>query len=482
MRGSTRNGTQAAVRLAEGAALREAVVDPADPAVWIELDDAVRHNGWSGADGTWLPEWQRTEQGRALTEAFRRGDRLTDAQLALALCHRDGRIRRGALGQVAGRPEVLPLVVVRCADWAEPVRERARTRWAEAVTVETAVALTPLALRVGVRTRGDVAVGLIDKVLRSADREALLPLLTHPDRTVRRFAHRLAVEEGLLSPAELARSAARDEDTVVQGLCAEAALAAVAEGGADDDVLETLLAARNPRARSAGVTALRRAGRGERAIGFLGDRAGVVRACARYVVRQSGSEPVEWYRRRCADAGDPALSAGVVSGLAECGDRSDAEALWALTTHPDPVVRTRAVSGLRLLDVLDLRRLRALLDDPAPGVVREATLALVPSARMLDDGWLLERLAVGRARETRVSAFRLLNAHSGLVRLRAAVALVDDPDDKLRHWARQSVQRWHPTGDVPPGVAEVGELLGRARHLFSGHVLKRRLWEAGLKA
>ena len=318
-------------------------------------------------------------------------------------------------------------------------------------------------------------------MLRSADREALLPLLTHADRTVRRFGHRLAVEEGFLSPAELARAAARDEDTVVQGLCAEAALAAVAEGGADDDVLEPLLAARNPRARSAGVTALRRAGRGERAVGFLADRAGVVRACARYVVRQSGGEPVEWYRRRCAEAGDAALSGGVVSGLAECGDRSDAEVLWALTSYPDPVVRARAVGGLRALDVLDVRRLRALLDDPAPGVVREATLALMPSARMLDDGWLLERLAVERPRETRVSAFRLLNAYGGLVRLRAAVALVDDPDDKLRHWARQSVLRWHPTAEVPPGSAAVGELLERAR-LFDEYGLKRLKWEAGLKA
>ncbi|MDQ0760154.1 hypothetical protein [Streptomyces canus] len=472
MRGSIWNGAQAAVRLAKGTALREAMFDVADPAVWIALDDAVRHRARSSADGTWLPAWQRTEQGLTLT----------DGQLALGLCQRDGRIREWALGEVAERPGLLPLVVIRCADWAEPVRDRARTRWAEAVTVETAVALAPLALRIGIRYRGDFALGLIDKVLRSADREALLPLLTHTDRAVRRFAHRLAVEEGFLSPAELARGAARDEDTVVQGLCAEAALAAVAEGDADDDVLEPLLAARNPRARSAGVTALRRAGRGERAFGFLGDRAAVVRACARYVVRQSGGDPVQWYRRRCAEAGDAALSAGVVSGLAECGDRRDAEVLWALTSYPDPVVRARAVGGLRALDVLDVPRLRALLDDPAPGVVREATLALVPSARMLDDGWLLERLAVERARETRVSAFRLLNAHGGLVRLRAAVALVDDPDDKLRHWARQSVQRWHPTADVPRGAVEVGELLGRARHLFSDHVLKRRLWEAGLKA
>jgi hypothetical protein len=471
MRDSIWSGAQAAVRLAEGAVLREAMSDVADPAVWIALDEAVRQSVRSPADGTWLPAWQRTEQGWTLT----------DGQLALGLCQRDGRIREWALGEVAGRPELLPLVVIRCADWAEPVRDRARTRWAEAVTVETAAALAPLALRIGVRYRGDFALGLIDKVLRSADREALLPLLTHADRTVRRFAHRLAVEEGFLSPAELARSAARDEDTVVQGLCAEAALAAVAEGAADDDVLEPLLAARNPRARSAGVTALRRAGHGERAVGFLDDRAAVVRACARYVVRQSGGEPVEWYRRRCAEAGDTALSAGVVSGLAECGDRRDAEVLWAFTSYPDPVVRARAVGGLRALDVLDVRRLRALLDDPAPGVVREATLALVPSARMLDEGWLLERLGAERARETRVSAFRLLNAYGGLVRLRAAVALLDDPDDKLRLWARQSVRRWRPTAEVPPGSVEAGELLDRAG-LFDASTLHRLKWEAGLKA
>lgn len=184
MRSSIWNGAQAAVRLAEGAVLREAMFDVADPAVWIALDDAVRHGVRSSADGTWVPSWQAP----------------TDAQLALALCHWDGRIRERALGKVAGRPELLPLVVIRCADWAEPVRDRARARWAEAVTVETAVALAPLALRIGVRYRGDFAVGLIDEVLRSADREALLPLLTHADRTVRRFAHRLAVEEGFLSP------------------------------------------------------------------------------------------------------------------------------------------------------------------------------------------------------------------------------------------------------------------------------------------
>ena len=42
MRDSIWNGAQAAVRLAKGAGLREAMFDVADPAVWIALDDGER--------------------------------------------------------------------------------------------------------------------------------------------------------------------------------------------------------------------------------------------------------------------------------------------------------------------------------------------------------------------------------------------------------------------------------------------------------
>ncbi|MFJ5971759.1 hypothetical protein [Streptomyces sp. NPDC093060] len=134
------------------------------------------------------------------------------------------------------------------------------------------------------------------------------------------------------------------------------------------------------RARSAGVTALRRLERPEQAIGFLTDRSVLVRACARYAVRQYGTDPPPWYRDRCADPGDPALPPGAAIGLAECGTRADAALLWPLPDHPVPGVRTRAVAGLRTLDVTDLPRRRRLPDDPAPGVVGEATLAPLPSA------------------------------------------------------------------------------------------------------
>ncbi|WP_105976006.1 hypothetical protein [Streptomyces geranii] len=454
IRADIRGGEASARRLAEGAALSD-VLDVAEPAAWLGLDAGIR--SWLD----WLPLTP------AEVSALRHSDALPESRLALALCHRDGRVREAALKGAAGCPELWPLVVVRTADWVAPVRERAREVLRAVLDdVDTAIGLAPLILLGGRRGRGVFAVDLLDEVLRRSPRARLAPLFDAADRGVRRFAYRLAVDEGYLSPGELARVAVRDPDPVVQDLCAEAALAAVREGGgAADDVIDSLLRAPGPRVRAAGVTALRRAGRGERAVGFLGDRAGVVRACARYVVRQSGGDPRAWYRERCARADDPALAPGAVAGLAECGERVDAELLWPLLGHAAPRVRARAVAGLRTLDVTDVRRLWVLLDDPAPGVVREVTSALLPFARSLDTDRLAERLGDGWPRCARVAAFRLLDACGGLVRLRAAVSLLDDPDVRLREWAAASVRGWQSTGDVPRGSAEVVELLARGRLL-----------------
>lgn len=457
-----RGGGTAAVRLIRGVPLAEAL-DTADPRAWTAFDRGARA----------MIRYGSSPPPSVTGEA-------AEARLALALCHPDGRVREAALDEAVGHPVLLPLLVVRAGDWVAPVRERAREALEAVLDVETAVALAPVILRVGRRERGSFGVEALGGALRGAPRERVLPLYTHTDRTVRRFAFRLAVEEGLLSPGELARRASWDDDAVVQTLCSDAAVAAVAGEGDWDDVLEPLLDARNPRARAAGVTALRRAGLPERAVRFLADRAAVVRACARYVVRQHGTDPVPWYRERCV--ADPAVPPGAVIGLAECGQRADAALLWPLLGHPEPRVRARAVAGLRTLDMTDVARLLPLLDDPAPGVVREAAATLLPSAGVLPDGPLMARLGGEWPRPVRVAAFRLLDARGGIVGLRAAVALLDDPDGKLRAWAGQSVQRWHPAPGAESGNPEVGELLDRARHLFSAYVLKRRKWEAGLSA
>ncbi|MCZ0989595.1 hypothetical protein O1M54_35250 [Streptomyces diastatochromogenes] len=353
-----------------GAALRD-VIDTGDASAWLWLDEGVRTDEWYFVPYT-VPSWEETPGGRSLTAALHADGPLTEGQLALALCHRDGRIRYRALGRVTGRPALLPLVVVRCADWAQPVRERARKRLAEALDAETAARLAPLVRRLADRHRGDHALGLLGEVLRKAPGERLAPLLTSPDRPVRRFAYGLAVEEGLLSAVELARAAAGDDDAVVQTLCSEAALAAVAEEDAEE-VLGRCSAPAVPGPVRRGDRAAA-PGAADRAIGFLADRSALVRACARYVVRQYGTDPLPWYRDRCADPGDPALPPGAAIGLAECGTRADAGLLWPLLDHPAPGVRAKAVAGLRSLDVTDVPRMLRLLDDPAPGVVGEATL------------------------------------------------------------------------------------------------------------
>ncbi|MFJ8590170.1 HEAT repeat domain-containing protein [Streptomyces sp. NPDC093598] len=419
-----RGGEAAAARLAEGTPLDE-VLDVADPAAWTGLDAGVRAWGWYGIrdlpDKAWVDGLDGAARSKALgigRWVFRSSRWRAEAahgpsvepRLAVALCHPDGHTREAALARVADRPALLPLVVIRAADWAAPVRDRARELLRAGLDALNGIALAPLILRIGRRERGAYGVELLGALLRRAPHGPLSTLFIHPDRTVRRFAYRLAAEESLLSPARLARTAARDDDVVVQDLCAGAALAALREDGDFDDVLEPLLAARYPRARSAGVTALRRAGQPERALEFLADRSALVRACARYVVRQHGTDPLPWYRQRCAEADDPALPAGAVIGLAECGERSDAELLRPLLTHRVPTVRARAVAGLRTLDVTVVEELRPLLDDPAPGVVREATVALLPSAALLPQAWLAERLAAERPRHVRIAAHRLVAA------------------------------------------------------------------------
>ncbi|MDX3797403.1 hypothetical protein [Streptomyces sp. AK04-3B] len=434
-----RSGTAAAALLAAGTPVRDAVA-VADPRAWLALDQGARRPDLRGWDD--LTHWERVVPLPADLSL------LDEPRLALALCHRDGRTREAALGPAARHAGLLPLVVVRCADWAAPVRERAREVLGERLGPADAETLAPLILLLARRDRGRFAADLLSGLLRAGPRGPLTGLLSHSALPVRRFAHRLAVEEKLLSPGELALAAHREPDAVVQRLCADAVLACLAADGADpDDTIGLLLTARGAAVRAAGVTALRRAGAPERAAEFLGDRSAVVRACARYVVRQHGGDPAAWYRERCGAptvltpgaglASGVGLTPGTVLGLAECGDRADAEVLWPLVRHPDARVRSRAVAGLRMLDADDVRLLWPLLDDPAPGVVREVVASVLPSAEAVPAPWLAERVGAGRPAHVRLAAFRLLVRRGGDLRRGALLALRDDPDPELRTRAAQ---------------------------------------------
>ncbi|WP_328891584.1 hypothetical protein [Streptomyces sp. NBC_00316] len=398
-------------RLAAGVALDQAL-DVTDPESWIGLDFGVRELAWqrpelfhsnaspSGRRLSWDPDaslptatWLRVPG---------------DAELALALCHHDGRIREAALGHAEGRPALLALVVIRCADWVGQVRERARALLAEAPPHRLA-AHAALILRVGRRSRGGFAQELLTGALRAGPAAQAEALLDSGDRAAARLAHRVAVERRLLPAARLAGTAVRHRDVVVQDLCSEAAVAALGEGTFDGftEVVVPLLGSRQPRVRSAGVTALRRAGRHADAEPYLTDRSAMVRACARWVLRQGGTDPAPLYRALCAD---PAARPAAAVGLGECGVREDTDLVRALLAHPVPGVRACAVAGLRALEAVRVDDVRPLLEDPSAAVVRQATTALLPWADRVPQELLRGFLAENRPRHQRVAAVRLLRA------------------------------------------------------------------------
>ncbi|GAA3052891.1 hypothetical protein GCM10017562_15930 [Streptomyces roseofulvus] len=356
------------------------VLDVTRPKGWAHLDEDVRltvrygalapAHGWlTGAHGPgWRGLWERA--------ADRVRETPTEAQLALALCDPDGRIRHAALAYAAGRPEVLPLVVVRAADWVQPVRARALALLREALPTashETLAVTAPVILRLARRLRGGAAAELLDGLLRGGDGARVKALLFGcRDGVTRRAALAVALDRGLYDGLGLALVAADDHDPVVQERAASAAVAA----GAPDATVPVLLGSRFGRVRAAGVTALRGAGRHAEAEPYLYDRSGRTRACARWVVRQGGGDPVTLYRAACAGAEVPARAP---LGLGECGSRAvDAALLRELTRHREGRVRASAVAGLRLLDAVEPARMEALLGDPEPAVVREARRALWP--------------------------------------------------------------------------------------------------------
>ncbi|MFF3086958.1 HEAT repeat domain-containing protein [Streptomyces nojiriensis] len=437
---------------------QERLPQPGSPAAeWIAFDHTVRRTSyWSYTSPVETPD-------------------------AVKLCHPNGRIREAALR--APSPLLVELVAIRCADWVPAVRKRARRALAAALAEDatgTLSRLTPLVVRLGRREQGAWALERFEDVL-DGDHDLLGELRGSADPQTRRFAARLTLRAGLLDVRERARLAAGEPDPVTGGLWTDGALAALAADGPDDEAVDALLGGHGPMVRSAGVTALRGAGRTAEAAGHLDDRSGLVRACARWVLRQGGGDPYSVCRERLAD---PArVTPYAVTGFAECARREDAPLLRALLEHSSGQVRAAAVAGLRLLDSTDIGLLRRLLDDPSAAVAREAARSLSASAGLLPVDWLMARIAPERPPHTRRAAYRLLFARGGVAGLRASVELLTDRDPALRTIAGQRVQSlWSPyrAPDLPARDPEVGALLDRCTHLFSGHVMRQMRSGLGL--
>ncbi|MGP3684889.1 hypothetical protein ACTVZO_09300 [Streptomyces sp. IBSNAI002] len=463
---------------------------PTLPQSWIAFDAEVRHG-----HSPWHP-----------------GPRAADP-IEIRLCHPDGRVREAAL---AAPRAPLPLVVIRCTDWAPAVRERARQVLAGALAADPAhalIGLTPLVLRLARREQGGWARDLFEAALRGDPvpapwwrparagqwwrpaRAARTMTGEEPDTVLgwlrrsgdlptRRFATRITLDSGLFGVRELARRAGEERDPATALVWADAALAALAADGPDDEAVDSLLHGHIPMVRAGGVTALRRAGRAAEAAQHLADRSGLVRACARWLVRQDGRDPYALCRTLVEDP--ERVTPYAVAGFAECARHADAPLLRALLEPPGQgsgALRAAAVTGLRTLDADDAGLLLPLLDDPSPAVAREASLSLVPLAGQLDVEWLAARIAPGLPPHTRRAAYRVLYARGGVDALRASVELLTDPSPGLRRIAAQRVQSlWSPyrPPTLPLGDSEVGALLDRCTGLFSDYVMGRMRSQLGI--
>ncbi|MFI9003336.1 hypothetical protein [Streptomyces sp. NPDC053541] len=469
----------AAIRgLARGARRLDRVIEAWRPAAWLELDRRIRSAIGQGEIERPAHPWTSTNRLPGALRAALRAPAPTEAGLALALCDPSGLIRQAALPHAARRPAVLPLVAVRTTDWVPAVRDRAReilTAALPGADGRTLGVTVPVLLQLRRRTRGDAAGTLLDETLRAAPDESLTALLRNRDRATRRLAVGIALERGLLTPAELAKTATYDNDIAVQDMAATAALAA----GVPDETLPLLLAARPSRVRAAGITALHGAGRTDEAEPFLYDRSGLVRACARWVLRQAGRDPLALYRAACAD---PSTVPGWAPyGLAECGDRDDADipVLRALTAHPVARVRASAVAGLRILEPQEWRGVLPLLDDPSAAVAREVENTLVDHAYRIPEEDMLTRAAPDRPYRQRAAALRVLSARYGTARLRCALRMLDDPDPRLRARAVTVICRdWWSVRHFDPAEAEEILLVLERNHDAVPRLAASRIREA----
>ncbi|WP_424214644.1 hypothetical protein ACN20G_22655 [Streptomyces sp. BI20] len=417
--------TRAVDRMAAGAPAAE-VLDVTDGATWPAFDAAMR------ADVTWTGRRLRARVDLPETR----------------LCHHDGRQRQAALLGAAAEPRLWPLVVVRCADWVEPVRTAAR-RELERILAEApgraVPELLPPALRVARRERGRWLAARFEEAVAGLSYTALTELRAHPDRWTRRFAVRHTLAGTDPGAEALAREAASESDSLIRVWYAEAAATALAapadraeEPGSRERARELLLGARSAKVRAVGITSLRGAGRGAEAGAWLGDRSGLVRACARWLCRQDGGDPVARVRALVAD---PATVTGpLVASLAESGDRgTDVPLLIGLLDHPEGRVRAAAVAGLRAFEVVPSARITELVADPWPAVTREATLTL----RAWPDRVRPEDLAAWRAPDrpahVRRAGIRLTPDQGRGERLRSWVGLLTDPDPEIARWAEREV-------------------------------------------
>ena len=409
----------------------EAVLRTADPRFWIALERVRARLFWDPPK----PSMERP-QGP--------GDPVP--RLCVRALFADGRIREQAVRLLAasGSTAALPVLGLRAADWAGPVRAAARTAIARHLDGDAdgsaLAAVAPMALHLARRQEGRWLAERVDGALTGPGAtRTLAALLASPDAKLRRAAYQSLAGSGGLSLARAVQAALGDPDNIIRRRCAEAAKRQATDV-ADAWLLERMLGSHTPLVRVEALDGLHRLGERTEIHKALADRSSLVRATARFHLRPFGVDFAETYRNLISEPST--LTAAAVAGLAEVGSAEDADMfLRPLLHHSGARIRAEAIRGLnRLAAKIEVDEILPLIEqDQSAAVVKAAVEVLLARGAGVAPERLLDLLDSARPVRVRLAARRLLAARDTTWRLAVDVMLLADPEYAVAARARSDL-------------------------------------------
>ena len=410
-----------------------------EPTVLVRLDGIARRRANYG----YLPTGYQAWVDRACARFDAAEGQRDPVVVAVASLAADGRVRERAVAAMGALrvPELVPFIVLRTADWAAPVRERASAALALRLYQRPAdvVLAGPIAARLARRSRAGFALAQVGAALPRVADEMLIRLLADAPPAMRRLA---AAQAPRLPLPVLVDLALAEPDPGTRDLVAESAAREALWRGRHE-ALHRLAAARSADVRAIGLAGLLRAGLADQAAGYLADPSPLVRATARFAARRAGIDVLDRYHRLAR--AEP-VQPGALLGLAEAtvntntGNGVARELIEPRLADGTPVVRAAAVTALRILGAADPAALGSLLADPAPVVVRAAAAVVESAGGVLDTSRSLTLLAdPTRAAGARRALYRLCRRQHAAVRLAAGLLAAAAGDQKLAAWAARDL-------------------------------------------